>query len=134
MTVNGPLAREPAPAEQPTPRAELRIRVSRARARDTAKGRVPPDQASYMIMTRGVLGCVVTGTAGMVLTLCVAPKLPGLAVAELIVTVTAVFIIAAGRRSRAATGPAAEPGRPVTPAGSSRARPDSGAEEGSTGS
>ena len=126
MGANSPLAREPVPVEQPTPRAELRIWVSHARARDTAKSRVPPDHASYMIMTCGVLGSVVTGTAGMVLTLRISPGHTGLALAELALTLTAVVIIAVGCRSRETAGHAVGHGRPIASAGTGPAQPGSG--------
>jgi hypothetical protein len=105
MAVNSPLAREPVPVEEPSPSAELGIRLGFAGPQDRAKWRVPPDQTDYMIMTGGVLGSVVTGTAGAVLTLCVAPERTGLARAELIMAAAAAGVIAAGRWSRATAGP-----------------------------
>jgi hypothetical protein len=111
MAVNSPLARDPAPVEEPSPSAELRIRLGYAGPQDMAKRPVSPDQKNYMIMTCGVLGSVVTGTAGAVLTLRVAPGRTGLARAELIVAAAAAGVIAAGRRSRAAAGHMADRGQ-----------------------
>jgi len=51
-------------------------------------------------MTFGVLGSVVTGTAGAVLTLRIAPGLTGVALAELILALAAVLVIAAGQLRR----------------------------------
>jgi hypothetical protein len=129
MAVNSPLAREPVPAEDPTPSAELRIWVGYAGPPDTAKHRVSPD---YMIMTCGVLGSVVTGTAGAVLTLRVAPERTRLALAELIVAATGAGVIAAGSRFRETAGHKAGHGRRISAAGSRRAQPGRGADEGST--
>ena len=118
MAVNSPLAREPAPAEEPSPSAELGIRLGYARPQGMAKWRVSPDQTDYMIMTSGVLGSVVTGTAGAVLTLCVAPERTGLARAELIVAAASACVIAAGRWSRATAGPKTVRGQRKSAAGS----------------
>lgn len=123
MAADSPFAREPVLAEQPTPDADLGIRVVRVRTRDPAGSRIPPDQAGYAIMTCGVLGSVITGTAGMVLTLRIAPGLPGLALAELIFAIMAVFVIAIGRRSRETTGHEAARGRQLTTAGTGQAQP-----------
>jgi len=128
MAVNSPLTREPVPAEDPTPSAELRIWVGYAGPPDTAKHRISPD---YMIMTCGVLGSVVTGTAGAVLTLHVAPERTRLALAELIVAVTGAGVIAAGSRCRETAGHKAGQDR-ISAAGSRRAQPGRGADEGST--
>jgi uncharacterized membrane protein YeaQ/YmgE (transglycosylase-associated protein family) len=99
MTPNSPSAREPVPLERPTSFAELEVRVGPV-PWGKAKGRVAPDQANYLIMTFGVLGSVVTGTAGAVLTLRIAPRLTGLALAELILALAAALIIAVSRLSR----------------------------------
>ena len=72
----------------------------RPRTWGKARGRVAPDQANYLIMTFGILGSVVTGTAGAVLTLRIAPRLTGLALAELVLALAAVLIIAVGRLSQ----------------------------------
>ena len=100
MAADSSFARAPAPAEKPTRYAMLRIQVRRVRPRGTAKRRIPPDQMNYTIMTCGVLVSVAMGTAGVVHTLRVDPRRPGLALAELILAGTAVAIIAAGSRSR----------------------------------
>jgi hypothetical protein len=104
MAVDSPLAHGPAPAEQPTPDAELRIQVIRIRTRDPSRRLIPPEQADYAIMTSGVLGSMIIGSTGMILTLRIAPGLPGIALAELIFAVMAVFVIAMGRRSRGIAG------------------------------
>jgi hypothetical protein len=111
MAVNSPRAREPAPVEEPSPRAKLRIRVGHAWPPDRAKRRASPDQINYAIMTCGVLGSVITGTAGVVLTLRVAPGRTGLARAELIMAMAAACVIAAGRRTWAAAGHKADRGQ-----------------------
>lgn len=100
MTLNSPSAREPVPLERPTSFAELEVRVGPV-PWGKARGRVAPDQANYLIMTFGILGSVVTGTAGAVLTLRIAPRLTGLALAELVLALAAVLIIAVGRLSQA---------------------------------
>lgn len=99
MTLNSPSAREPVPLERPTSFAELEVRVGPV-PWGKASGRVGPDQANYLIMTFGILGSVVTGTAGAVLTLRIAPRLTGLALAELVLALAAVLIIAVGRLSQ----------------------------------
>lgn len=104
MALNRPFAREPVPVERPTSFAELEIQVGPAVPWGTAKGRVPPDQTNYFIMTFGVLGSVVTGTAGAVLTLRIAPRLTGLALAELILALAAALMIAACGLARERAG------------------------------
>jgi hypothetical protein len=117
MATNSPSAREPVPDERPTSFAELEVRLGPAIPWGTAKGRVPPDQANYFIMTFGVLGSLVTGTAGAVLTLRISPGLTGVAWAELIFALAAALIIAACGLARERAGrtrrhrpPAAEGG------------------------
>jgi hypothetical protein len=104
MALDSPSAREPVPAERPTTFAELEIQVGPASPWGTAKGRVPPDQTSYFIMTFGVLGSAVTGTTGAVLTLRIAPALTGLALAELILALSAALMVAAGGLARELAG------------------------------
>lgn len=99
MTLNSPSARGPVPLERPTSFAELEVRVGPV-PWGKARGRVAPDQANYLIMTFGILGSVVTGTAGAVLTLRIAPRLTGLALAELVLALSAVLIIAVCRLSQ----------------------------------
>jgi len=94
MAPNSPFAREPVPVERPTSFAELEIQVGPATPWGTAKGKLPPDQASYFVMTFGALGCVVTGVAGSVLTLRVAPGLTVAALAELALALITALIIA----------------------------------------
>ena len=95
MVLNSPPDREPVPVERPTVFAELEIQVGPAQPWGTARGRVPPDQAHYLIMTFGILGSAVSGTAGAVLTLRIAPRLAGLALAELILALAVALLIAA---------------------------------------
>lgn len=90
MIQHGPSAREPVPAERPTSRADLKILVSPALPGETAKGRGPLDRAMS-----GIGGSAVTGTAGAVLTLRIAPGLTGLAMAELILALAIAVLIAA---------------------------------------
>jgi hypothetical protein len=104
MASNGPYPRGPVPLERPSSFAELEIQVGPAIPLGTAKGRVPPDQANYFIMTFGILGSVVTGTAGAVLTLRIAPRLTGVALAELILALAAVLVIAACQLGRERSG------------------------------
>ena len=104
MALNSPSAREPVPVERPTPFAELEIQVGPAMPGGRAKGRVPPDQANYLITTFGILGSAVTGTTGAVLTLRVAPGLTGLALAELVLALAAALIIAACGLARERAG------------------------------
>jgi hypothetical protein len=104
MASNGPYPRGPVPLERPSSFAELEIQVGPAIPLGTAKGRVPPDQANYLIMTFGILGSVVTGTAGAVLTLRIAPRLTGVALAELILALAAVLAIAACQLARERSG------------------------------
>jgi hypothetical protein len=118
MALDSPFAHEPVPAERPTSFAELEIQVGPATPWGTAKGRVPPDQTNYFIMTFGVLGSVVTGTAGAVLTLRIAPGLTSLALAELILALAAALIIAACGLARELAGRTKSHRRVVAQAGS----------------
>jgi hypothetical protein len=85
----------PVPFERPGPYAELEIRVGPARPWGTAKGRIPPDQAWYFILTFGILADVITGTAGAILTMRIAPGLTAVALAELILALAAALLTAA---------------------------------------
>jgi hypothetical protein len=96
MAVNSPFAREPVPAEQPTSLAELEIWIDPATPGQQGKG-WPPDQASYAVMTWGIVSSVVGGIAGAVLTVFIAPGHAGIALAELVLALTAALIIAAAR-------------------------------------
>ncbi len=104
MLPNSPYVREPAPLERPSPLAKLEIRVVPARSWGTAKDRIPPGQARYSTMTFGIVANVVTGTAGAVLTLRIAPRLSGLALAELILALAAAVLIAARGPARNRAG------------------------------
>jgi hypothetical protein len=92
----------PAPAETPTPFAELEIQVGPAQPWGTARGRVPPDQANHLISAFGALGSATAGIAGAVLTLRINAGLTGPAYAELALALVAAALIAfrrlAGRR------------------------------------
>jgi hypothetical protein len=101
---NSPSVHGPAPLERPGPFAELEIRVGPVRPWGTAKGRIPPDQAWYFIMTFGILANVITGTAGAILTLRIAPRLTGVAMAELILALAATLLIAACGLARERAG------------------------------
>lgn len=98
---SGPSTRSPAPAEQPTERAELRIEVGPARI---AHGKVPPGEAHSFIRTLGIVGSAFAGIAGTVLTVRFASGSIGavLAIAELALALIAVVLIAVqgARRGR----------------------------------
>lgn len=79
----------------PTGFAELDISLGPA---GRAHGRVPPEQAHHFITTFGVLGSVVTGITGAVLTLHVAPGLTGVALVEMVLALAAALLIAFGGR------------------------------------
>lgn len=61
----------------------------------TGAGTVPPDQARHLVTTFGILGSVFSGIGGVVLTLHIAPRLGGLALAELVLALAAAVLIAA---------------------------------------
>ena len=92
-SIFGPAPTEPlAESAEPTQFAELEISVRPDRR---ARGRVPPDQAHYLITMLGILGSTVTGTGGAVLILYVAPRLIILALAELALALVATVLTAA---------------------------------------
>ena len=95
MARDRPGAREPDPSEEPTPCAELEIQVGPALPLGSAKGRVPPGQTGYFIMMFGIWGSVAAGIAGAVLTLRIASRLTGIALAELGLALAAALLIAA---------------------------------------
>lgn len=97
MAQNRPAELEPARAERPSPAARLTITV---RPLGTAEGTVPPKDARYLITMFGVLGSVISGTAGAVLTLRIAPRLGGLALVELMLALAAVVLISVCSRVR----------------------------------
>jgi hypothetical protein len=86
-------------AEPPTQFAELEI--SFGPPPWSVKGTVPPDQAHHLITTFGILGSAVTGTAGAVLTLRIAPGLTSVALAVLVLAAAAVVLITACSSARA---------------------------------
>jgi hypothetical protein len=89
-----PSAREPVPAELPTAYAELEIQAGPLMPCGTAPGRMRPDQVNHLIVTLGVLGSAVTGTAGAILIMCIAPRQARLALAELVLALAAALVIA----------------------------------------
>jgi hypothetical protein len=109
MALNSPYIPEPVPIEAPTASAELEIRVGPAQPLGAAKGKVPPDQAHLITMV-GVLGSVIAGITGAVLTLRISSGLTAPALAELALAVAAAALIAtrrtAVRRAAGAAGAA----------------------------
>lgn len=112
MIQYSPSAREPVPPELPTSCAKLEIQAGPLMPCGTAPGRMRPGQVNYLIVTLGVLGSAVTGTAGAILIVRIAPGQAGLALADLVLALAAALVIAAygmawdrGRRSQ--PGPAA---------------------------
>jgi len=100
-----PLGHEPALAE-PSQHAELMISLGPAMQWGTARGLVPADQAHHLVTTSGILGSLVAGIGGAVLTVRTAPGFTALAYAELALALIAAALIAACSRPRA--GPAGE--------------------------
>ena len=107
MIQYSPSARKPVPAELPTSFAKLEIQAGPLMPCGTAPGRTPPDQVNHLIVTLGVVGSAVTGTAGAVLIVRIAPGQAGLALADLVLALAAALVIAAygmtrdrGRRSQ----------------------------------
>lgn len=95
MAQNKPPARARDPGERPSRASRLKITVTPL---GTAEGTVPPSETRYLITTFGILGSVVAGTVGAVLTLRISPGLTALALAELgLALAAAVFIAACGR-------------------------------------
>jgi hypothetical protein len=94
--------------EEPTSGAELKINTRRL---VSAEGTVPADQAHHLITTFGILGSVVSGTVGAVLTLLIVPALTTIAFAELTLgLIAAIFIAATGRhRAKARAAPSETP-------------------------
>ena len=107
---------EPDP-ERPTRAAQLKITAEPARVKITARrwvtaeGAVPPGEARHLIAAFGILGCVITGTAGAVLTLRIDPGLTTLALAELVLALTSAILIAAGGWARDRSGTSKTPSR-----------------------
>jgi hypothetical protein len=59
---------------------------------------IPRAAAAALITVIGLLGCVTTGTAGAVLTLCIAPHLTAAAFAELVLAFACAVLVAASGR------------------------------------
>ena len=111
MALNSLYVPEPVPVEAPTALAELKIQVSPDQPRGTAsETKGPAGQAHHLITTCGVLGSVIAGITGAVLTLRASPRLLAPAFAELALAVTSATLIAS-QASRAA-GVAAAGGSP----------------------
>jgi hypothetical protein len=106
MTSDSPVTPEPVPAEQPTRAAELEISAEPARVKFTgwrwvtAEGTVPPGDAHHLITAFCILGGVITGTSGAVLTLRIAPGLTTLALAELVLALVGMVLTATCGRAR----------------------------------
>lgn len=108
---NSPVTYEPVLAERPTQAAQLKITAEPARVTITARrwvtaeGTVPPGEARHLIAAFGILGSVITGISGAVLTLRIDPKLTTLALAELVLALVSAVLIAVcghvGGRSQA---------------------------------
>jgi len=96
--------------EQPSEAAQLKIKAEPARVKViarrwlTAEGTVPPADARHLITTFGIVGCVVTGSVGVVLTLRIEPRLTSVAFAELAVALVAAILVAICGRSQRETG------------------------------
>jgi hypothetical protein len=97
---------EPAHAERPTGAAQLKIALEPARVKVIAKrwgsleGTVPPADARYLIAAACILASTGMSISGAVLTLRIVPKFPGLALAELVLGLVSVLLIAACARLR----------------------------------
>ncbi len=91
MTPDSPSARGPDAAERPGPAARLKLDV---KTLGTWEGTVPPSEARYLITAFGIVGSVVTGTVGALLTLRIARGSAAVAIAELIVALAAMVLIA----------------------------------------
>lgn len=96
-------APEPGP-EAPTACAELKIEVGPAQPWESPKGKVMPDQAHDLITTCGVLGSVIAGIAGAVLTLRRSSGLTAPALAELALAGASAALIATRRADRRTVG------------------------------
>jgi hypothetical protein len=86
-------AREPDP-EAPTAFAELKIEVGPAQPWGYANGEALPSQAHDLVTAFGILGSVVAGIAGAVLTLRKSPGLIAPALAELALAGTSAALVA----------------------------------------
>lgn len=111
MTQNDPAGLELVLAEQPTGAAVLDIQLGPDLAA-RATGSVPSEYTPLLIAASGIVGCVISGITGMVLTLHIAASLIGPAYAELGLALAGALMIAA-RRAPAlkARRRGADPGR-----------------------
>jgi hypothetical protein len=109
MTHDNPDPFDLGQAERPTWAAELGITALPVQAM-----MVPADQADHLVTTFGIAGSIVTGTAGAVVTLRIAPWLTAIALAELALALAGAALIAlcsrAHRTNRAAGQSPDEPG------------------------
>jgi hypothetical protein len=93
-------------AEQPTPAAQLKIKADPARVKvtarrwGTAEGTVPPAEAHHLINMVGILGSVITGITGAVLTMRIGPRFTPLALAELGLALASMLLITVCCRHR----------------------------------
>jgi len=105
----------PGRAERPSWAAELGIIAEQVRAGGIAEGMMPAGQADHLITTLGIAACIVTGTAGAVVTLRLVPGLTVIALAELVLALAGAALIAlcsrAQRRPRAGDQPQKDPGK-----------------------
>lgn len=84
MALDSPLAPdETGPIEPPTQFAELVVQFGPAQPLGSVTGKVPPEQAPYLITMFGIVASMIAGIAGTVLTLRIAAGLSGPAYAEL---------------------------------------------------
>jgi hypothetical protein len=88
----------PTPVGEPTSFAKLEI--STAQVTGSASAKVPPNDARHMMTTFGIMGSLFIGVGGTVLTLRVSATLIGPALAELLVTLVTVVVIAVSGRIR----------------------------------
>jgi uncharacterized membrane protein YeaQ/YmgE (transglycosylase-associated protein family) len=119
MTQDNPVPFGPGQAERPTWQAELRITSEQVQAGTitrrwgTAEGMVPTDQVNHLVTTFGIAANIVTGIAGAVVTLRLAPGLTVIALAELALALTGAGLIALCSRAyrrRPAGQPQDDPG------------------------
>ena len=110
--------------EAPTQAAELKVAVGLA----TAGGRVPQSDAHHFITVGGIAWCIAAAITGVILTLQIAGRAPGLRVGSGLTVLAlselglgllgAVLVAICGRRHarRAVASTADRAGRPMTPA------------------
>jgi uncharacterized membrane protein YeaQ/YmgE (transglycosylase-associated protein family) len=103
MSQDNPIPCGRGQAERPTWAAELWVIAEPVQAMGTTEATVPSRQVDHLITTFGIAGSIVTGTAGAVITLRLAPGLTVIALAELaLALVGAVLIALCSRAHRSA--------------------------------